>query len=152
MKNDRSTPTGCHNHWQAGGGRHRLLMTLGIWVEPDKLSHISWLNCERLNIYYLLCIRVFPPYVTGSGKRTQIPFPMLSTFPHFFCFRKTHENKFELVKIVLGNYFRYQKFNSSLWNLLKATHAAAFPMSWGWNPGVRVGEGYKGWEKHICFC
>jgi len=71
--------------------------------------------------------RVFPPYITGSGKRTVIPFPMLSTFPpqkkipiFFIFFRKTHENRFELVKIVLGTYFRYQKFNYSLWNLLNA--------------------------------
>ena len=32
------------------------------------------------------------------------------------------QKKFELVKIVLGHYFRYQKFNSSLWYLLNATH------------------------------
>ena len=35
---------------------------------------------------------------------------------------QTHENKFELVKIVLGTYFRYQKFNYSLWHFLNAIY------------------------------
>ena len=91
--------------------------------------------------------RVFPPYITGSGKRTQIPFPMLSIFPQkhffpilFFLSRKTYENKFELVKILLGNYFWYQTFNLSLLNLLNAIHS--FP-----NVTKRTTQFFPNWHR-----